>query len=94
MLSRRPLERSSYIVRLQKYNVRQIKWSIIDALRYNPDNLPRKLNDVIQLLILQLALDRPGIILREIQDEVMEVAGVMIAHTIFFWEPVLENCTR
>ena len=31
--------------------------------KYNPDNLPRKLNDVIQLLILQLVLDRPGIIL-------------------------------
>ena len=31
--------------------------------KYNPDNLPCKLNDVIQLLILQLVLDRPGIIL-------------------------------
>ena len=27
-------EASSYIVPLQKYNAREIKWSIIDALRY------------------------------------------------------------
>ena len=53
----------------------------VDKKKYNSDNLPRKLNDVIQLLILQLVLDRPGIILREIQDEVMEVAGVDLAES-------------
>lgn len=53
----------------------------VDKKKYNPDNLPRKLNDVIQLLILQLVLDRPGILLREIQDEVMEVAGVDLAES-------------
>ena len=53
----------------------------VDKKKYNPDNLPRKLNDEIQLLILQLVLDRPGIMLREIQDEVLEVAGVDLAES-------------
>ena len=42
----------------------------VDKKMYNVDNLPRKLNDIMQLIILQLVLDRPGILLREIQVEV------------------------
>ena len=48
----------------------------VDKKMYNVDNLPRKLNDIMQLIILQLVLDRPGILLREIQAEVKEVVGM------------------
>ena len=53
----------------------------VDKKMYNVDNLPRKLNDIMQLIILQLVLDRPGILLREIQAEVKEVAGMDLAES-------------
>ena len=53
----------------------------VDKKMYNVDNLPRKLNDIMQLIILQLVLDRPGILLREIQVEVKEVTGVDLAES-------------
>ena len=43
---------------------------------YNIANLPRNLCDIMQLIILQLVLDRPCILLREIQAEVKEVVGM------------------
>ena len=33
----------------------------VDKKMYNVDNLPFKLNDIMQLIILQLVLDLPGI---------------------------------
>ena len=35
--------------------------------QYDKSNLPRKLTDTIQLVLLQLVLERPGIMLHEIQ---------------------------
>ena len=48
---------------------------------YNVDNLPRNLCDIMQLIIVQLVLDRPGILLREIQAEVKEVVGMDLAES-------------
>ncbi len=43
---------------------------------YDKSNLPRKLTEFVQLFILQLALQRPGILLREIKAEVWHVLEV------------------
>ena len=48
---------------------------------YNVDNLPRNLCDIMQLIIVQLVLDRLGILLREIQAEVKEVVGMDLAES-------------
>ena len=47
--------------------------------KYNSANLPRKLTDVVQFLLLQLILERPGIYLRELQAEVLSVMGLEVA---------------
>ena len=36
-------------------------------------DLPRKLTEVVQFFILQLAIQRPGILLREIKAEVLHI---------------------
>ena len=45
---------------------------------YHAENSVRKLTEPAQLFILHLVLDRPGIYLREIRDELMSQLGVDI----------------
>ena len=40
---------------------------------YDKSDLPRKLTEFVQLFILQLAIQRPGILLREIKAEVLYI---------------------
>ena len=47
--------------------------------KYDSANLPRKMTDVVQFLLLQLILERPGIYLRELQAEVKLVTGLELA---------------
>ena len=46
---------------------------------YDGVNLPRKLTDTVQFIILHLVLERPGILLREIQAEIKYLAGQELA---------------
>lgn len=43
---------------------------------YDKSDLPRKLTEFVQLFILQLAIQRPGILLREIKAEVLHILEV------------------
>ena len=47
--------------------------------KYDASNLPRELNDTIQLIILQTVLERPGIMLHEIQAEIEYTTGTHLA---------------
>ena len=44
--------------------------------KYNAANLPRKLTEVVELLILQLVLQHVGITLTEIRKELLYMSGV------------------
>ena len=44
--------------------------------KYDSTNLPRNLTDVIQFLLFQLIMERPGIYLRELQAEVLSLTGL------------------
>ena len=52
---------------------------MVDKKMYSVDNLPCKLNDIMQAIILQLVLDH-----REIQAEVKEVAGMDLAESTIY----------
>lgn len=43
--------------------------------QYNRDNLPRKVNHTIELVVLHVVLEHPGIYLREIQSKVQYLTG-------------------
>ena len=43
--------------------------------RYNRDNLPRKVNHTIELVVLHVVLEHPGIYLREIPSKVEYLTG-------------------
>ncbi len=47
--------------------------------KYNRDNLPRKVNGTIQLVVLHTVLEHPGIYLREIQAQVEYLTGTNLA---------------
>ena len=49
--------------------------------KYDASNLPRKLTDTVQFFILQLVLERPGILLREIKSEVECILGLQLAES-------------
>ena len=51
----------------------------VDKKKYNADNLPRKLTDNIKVFIMHIVLDKPGILLAEIQDEVLNLHGMELA---------------
>ncbi len=51
----------------------------VQKKEYNRSNVPRKLTDVVQFLILQLVLERPGIYLHEIQAEVKRTTDLDLA---------------
>ena len=53
----------------------------VEKKKYDPNNLPRKLTDEIQFFIMHLVLDQPGIMLAEIQDEVLKVTNVELAQS-------------
>lgn len=42
---------------------------------YDSSNLPRKLTDLVKLILIQLILERPGIYIRELQAEIKEITG-------------------
>ena len=42
----------------------------VNKKQYNRDNLPRKVNHTVQLVVLHIVLERPSIYLREIQSQV------------------------
>ena len=46
---------------------------------YDASNLPRELTDTVQLIILQTVLERPGILLHEIQAEIKYTTGTHLA---------------
>ena len=46
---------------------------------YDASNLPRELTDTVQLIILQTVLERPGILLHEIQAEIEYTTGTHLA---------------
>ena len=56
----------------------------VDKKTCNVDNLLRKLNDIVQLIILQLVQDCLGILLKEIQAKVKEAAGMDLAYILSF----------
>ena len=66
----------------------------VDKKTYNVENLPRKLNDMMQLIILQLVLDRPGILLKEIHAEVKQVAGRDLAESTICQSLHTQNFSR
>ena len=47
--------------------------------RYNRDNLPKKVNNTIKLVVLHIVLEHPGIYLREIQSKVEYLTGSNIS---------------
>ena len=51
----------------------------VDKKQYRSDNLPRKLTDQVQFFIMHLVLDKPGIMLNELQKEVLQVMNVELA---------------
>ena len=51
----------------------------VDKKKYNADNLPRKLTDNINFFIMHTVLDKPGIMLAEIQDEVLKLHNIELA---------------
>ena len=51
----------------------------VSKKRYNKDNLPRKINDSILFVILQVVLETPGIFLREIQAHVEYLTGTTVS---------------
>ena len=53
----------------------------VEKKKYDPNNLPRKLTDEVQFFIMHLVLDQPGIMLAEIQDEVLKVTNVELAQS-------------
>ena len=46
---------------------------------YDASNLPRELTNTVQLIILQTVLERPGILLHEIQAEIEYTTGTHLA---------------
>ena len=50
----------------------------VSKKQYDTSNLPRKLTDTIQLVLLQLVLERPGIVLHEIQAEIEYITGTTL----------------
>lgn len=46
---------------------------------YDSSNIPRKLTDVVKIILIQLILERPGIYLRELQTEIKEITGLDIS---------------
>ena len=50
--------------------------------RYNQDNLPRKVNHAIELVVLHIVLEHPGIYLREIQSKVEYLTGSNLSLSI------------
>ena len=51
----------------------------VSKKEYSKDNLPRKVNESILFVILQVVLDHPGVYLREIQAHIKYVTGTRIA---------------
>ena len=51
----------------------------VSKKRYNKDNLPRKINESILFVILQVVLERPGVYLREIQSHVEYLTGTRVS---------------
>ena len=51
----------------------------VSKKEYSKDNLPRKMNESILFVILQVVLDHPGVYLREIQAHIEYVTGTRIA---------------
>ena len=47
--------------------------------QYNRDNLPRKVNHTIELIVLHVVLEHPGIYLREIQSKVQYLTGLSLS---------------
>ena len=58
-----------------------LKTGSVDKKQYNTANLPRKLTDQVQFFIMHTVLDKPGIMLVEIQKEVMQVMNVELAQS-------------
>ena len=53
----------------------------VDKKHYDCSNLPRKLTDVVQFLILQLIMERPGIYLHELQTEIKRAVELDVAQS-------------
>ena len=51
----------------------------VSKKRYNRENLPRKANPAVQLVILHVVLEHPGIYLREIQTQVQYLTGANLS---------------
>ena len=47
--------------------------------QYDASNLPRELKDTIQLILLQVVLEYPGILLHGIQLEIKQTTGTHLA---------------
>ena len=47
--------------------------------QYNRDSLPRKVSSTIQLVVLHIVLERPGIYLREVQSQVEYLTGTNLS---------------
>lgn len=58
-----------------------LKTGNVDKKQYNTANLPRKLTDQVQFFIMHIMLDKPGIMLAEIQKEVMQVMQMELAQS-------------
>ena len=51
----------------------------VNKKKYNKDNLPRKVNESVLFLILQVVLDHPGVYLREIQAHIEYLTGTRVS---------------
>ena len=51
------------------------KTGSVSKKQYTRDNLPRKVNEMIKLVVLHIVLENPGIYLREIQSKVEHLTG-------------------
>ena len=58
-----------------------LKTGNVDKKQYNAANLPRKLTDQVQFFIMHTVLDKPGIMLAEIQKEVLQVMNVELSQS-------------
>ena len=58
-----------------------MKTGNVDKKQYNTANLFRKLTDQVRFFIMHTVLDKPGIMLSEIQKEVMQVRNAELAQS-------------
>ena len=54
----------------------------VSKKQYNRDNLPRKVNHTVELIVLHVVLEHPGIYLREIQSKVQYLTGSSLSLSI------------